>query len=281
VRPTTLDATPDLTGPGAARPRRTVALLPERVRAVRRPRWWQEIAFVAICYWLYSLVRNAVPDHQTAAGHRAADLFAAERWLHIDVERSVNQFVAGVSWLAYACNYYYATLHFVVTIGVLVWLYLRHPLRYRSIRSVLFATNLVALLGFYFYALAPPRMYPEHGFVDTIIAFHTWGSWGSADVAAASNQYAAMPSLHIGWALWCAVVIVALAERRWVRVLGAAYPVATLFVVVATANHFLLDAVGGVLVLVCGFVIQRLLSGRPAFAPPVLAVPNRTELAAA
>jgi hypothetical protein len=168
-----------------------------------------------------------------------------------------------------------------VTIGVLVWLYLRHPLRYRSIRSVLFATNLVALLGFYFYALAPPRMYPEHGFVDTIIAFHTWGSWGSADVAAASNQYAAMPSLHIGWALWCAVVIVALAERRWVRVLGAAYPVATLFVVVATANHFLLDAVGGVLVLVCGFVIQRLLSGRPAFAPPVLAVPNRTELAAA
>jgi hypothetical protein len=201
--------------------------------------------------------------------------------LHIDVEQSVNAFVAGASWLAYGCNYYYATLHFVVTIAVLVWLYVRHPLRYRAIRSVLFATNLVALLGFYFYALAPPRMFPEQGFVDTIIAFHTWGSWGSADVAAASNQYAAMPSLHIGWALWCAIVIVGLAERRWVRVLGALYPVATLFVVVATANHFLLDAVGGALVLACGFVIQRMLSGRPAFAAPALAALHPSEVPAA
>ena len=264
-----------------ARPRRTLALLPERVRAVRRPRWWQELAFVAVCYWLYTVVRNAVPDHATAARQRAADLLAAERWLQIDVERSINGFVAGVHWLAAICNYYYATLHFAVTIGVLVWVYVRHPLRYRAIRSVLFAMNLVALLGFYFYALAPPRMFPERGYVDTIIAFNTWGSWGSADVAAASNQYAAMPSLHIGWALWCAVVVMALAERRWVRVLGALYPVTTLFVIVATANHFLLDAVGGVAVLVCGFVVQRLLSGRSALAAPALAALHPSEVPAA
>lgn len=266
---------------GPVRTRRTLALLPERVRAVRRPRWWQELAFIAVCYWLYSLVRNAVPDHETAAAHRAGDLFAVERWLHIDLEQRVNAFVAGTHWLAYVCNYYYATLHFVVTIGVLVWLYLRHPLRYRAVRSVLFAMNLVALLGFYFYALAPPRMFPQHGFVDTIVAFHTWGSWGSADVADASNQYAAMPSLHIGWALWCAVVIVALAERRWVRVLGALYPLATLFVIVATANHFLLDAVGGVAVFACGFVVQRVLSGRPALAAPARGVLHPSEVPAA
>jgi hypothetical protein len=220
---------------------------------------------------LYSLVRNAVPDHETAAGHRAADILAAERTLHVGVEQSVNAVVAHTSWLAYACNYYYATLHFVVTIGVLVWLYLRHPLRYRSIRSVLFATNLIALLGFWFYALAPPRLMSGHRFVDTIVVFHTWGSWGSADVAKVSNQFAAMPSLHVGWSLWCAVAIVSLARRRWVRVLGALYPVATLFVIIGTGNHFLLDAVGGVVALGLGFAAQRVLSGRSAFATPAAA----------
>jgi hypothetical protein len=199
----------------------------------------------------------------------------------LDVERGLNGFVTRTDWLAYVCNYYYATLHFIVTIAVLVWLYRRHPLRYRSIRSVLFATNLVALIGFYFYALAPPRLLEGHGYVDTIIAFHTWGSWGSADVDAASNQYAAMPSLHIGWALWCAVVIWALAERRWVRVLGAIYPLLTLFVIVGTANHFVLDAVGGLLALVAGFGVQRLMSGRPAFAAPSMATLHPSELATA
>ena len=258
-----------------------LALLPARVRAVRRPRWWQEIAFLALCYWLYSFVRNAVPSHEVAARHRATTLLAIEHDLRINIESSLNSVVAHTSWLAYVCNYYYATLHFVVTIGVLVWLYMRHPLRYRSIRSVLFATNIVALIGFWFCALAPPRLLPGHGYVDTIVTFHTWGSMGSADVAKLSNQYAAMPSLHIGWSLWCAVAIVGLAQRRWVRVLGALYPCMTLFVIIGTANHFLLDAVGGVAVLLAGFAVQRVLSGRPALAAPTVATLHPSELAAA
>jgi hypothetical protein len=274
-------AAPDQATREADRPRRTLALLPERIRAVRRPRWWQEIAFIAVCYWLYSLVRNAVPDHQTAAVHRAQDIIGAESTLHIGIERSLNSFVAHTHWLAYVCNYYYATLHFAVTIGVLLWLYLRHPLRYRAVRSVLFATNVVGLLGFWLYALAPPRMFGGRGFVDTVAAFNTWGSMASGDLAKASNQYAAMPSLHIGWSLWCAVVVIALAERRWVRVLAGLYPCATLFVIVGTANHYLLDAVGGVVVLAAGFAVQRLLSGRPAFAQPTVATLHPSELAAA
>jgi hypothetical protein len=87
-----------------------------------------------------------------------------------------------------------------------------------------------------------------------------------------------MPSLHVGWSLWCAVAIVALAERRWVRVLGALYPCATLFVIVGTANHFLLDAVGGALALAAGFAVQRVLSGRPAFASPTVATLHHSEL---
>ncbi len=245
-------------------------LLPERLRATRRPRWWEEILFIGISYLLYSLVRNGVPTHQVAAFERAVSVLHLERTLHINFELVVNEFVASVGWLAQVTNYYYATLHFVVTVSVLLWLYLRHPLRYRAVRSVIYATTLLALIGFWTYALAPPRMLPGYGYIDTIVTFHTWGSWGSTDVAAASNQFAAMPSLHIAWALWSAIAIVKLARRTWVRVLGAVYPLLTLFVIVGTANHFALDALGGVLVLAAGFGVQRMLSGQPTFRAPVL-----------
>ena len=254
----------------ATAPARRRGLLPERIVAPRRPRWWQELLFVVVCYELYSLVRNAAPSHERLAFHRAVDLLAFERRAHVAFEHSVNAFVAGQHALAYVCNYYYATLHFVVTISVMVWLYRRHPLRYRSLRTALLATNVVALLGFWLFALAPPRMLRSQGFVDTVVQFHTWGSWGSSSIDSASNQFAAMPSLHIGWALWCAVVLVRVARRTWVRVLGAIYPLTTTFVIVGTANHFVLDAVGGVVVLVLGFVVQWALSGRSAFALPVM-----------
>jgi hypothetical protein len=252
------------------------------VRAARRPRLWQEVAVIAVCYWLYSAVRNAVPSEEPAARVRALDLYGLERSLHIDIEHPVNALVAHTSWLAYACNYYYATLHFAVTIGVLAWLYLRHPLRYRSVRTVLFATNLIGLAGFWLFSLAPPRLM-GHGFVDTVVAFHTWGSWASASVADASNQFAAMPSLHIAWAVWCAVSVLTLARRRWVRVLAALYPLLTLFVIIGTANHFVLDAVGGALTVAAGFAVQRVLSGRSPYAVPVRASRTATapELAAA
>lgn len=267
--------------PDALASRRVLAILPARIRAMRRPKWWQELLLIGIGYSLYSLVRNAVPEHEVAATHRAVAVFSFERSLHLDIEKPINAFVAHVQWLAIASDYYYATLHFVVTVGVLVWLYVKHPLRYRSLRSVLFTTNILALVGFWAFALAPPRMLHAEGFVDTILKYGIWGSWGSSGIDSASNQFAAMPSLHIGWALWSAIVVVGLARRRWVRALAAAYPVATLFVILATANHFLLDAVGGVVVLLCGFLVQRLVYGRPAFAPPSVSTVGASELAAA
>ena len=269
----TVSAAPDST---ARRPR---ALLPERVRALRRPVWWQELIFVGLCYELYSLVRNAVPAHERMAFSRAAAVIRLEDRLHIGVEKTLNAFVASRDVLAYVCNYYYATLHFVVTISVMVWLYRRHPLRYRSLRTVLLATNVIALAGFWLYSLAPPRMLGTHGFVDTVVTFHTWGSWGSSGVDSASNQFAAMPSLHIGWALWSAIVVANLARRRWVRIAAILYPIATLFVIVGTANHFVLDAVGGAVVVTLGFAVERALSGRSPFAshPQVVPVPAQRE----
>ena len=162
-------------------------------------------------------------------------------------------------------DYYYATLHFVVTIGVMIWLFVRRPHVYRGARTVLFATTLIGAAGFYLYPLAPPRLLPQYGYVDTLVKFHTWGSLADPNIAEHSNQFAAMPSLHIGWALWAGIAIVMCARRMWVRVLGALYPVGTLLVIVGTANHFVLDAVGGSRSSWLGFGIQWLLSGHGAF----------------
>ncbi|MER5784396.1 phosphatase PAP2 family protein [Streptomyces mobaraensis] len=226
-------------------------------RTPRRPRLWFEVLLIAIGYWTYSLVRNAVPEQRADAQRNADWIWSTEQTLHIAVEHTVNKAVNSVTWLIVGMNYYYATLHFVLTIGVLVWLYRRHPGRYGAARLALFATTAVALLGYYLYPLAPPRLMDGGpGFVDTVLVHHTWGSMASGNLADVSNQYAAMPSMHIGWSLWCGVTIALLARWVWVRVLGALYPVATLAVIVSTANHFWLDAVGGLLCLAFGFAVS-------------------------
>jgi hypothetical protein len=142
---------------------------------------------------------------------------------------------------------------------------------------VLFATSLLALAGFYLYPLAPPRLLPQYGYIDTLLKFHTWGSLADPKVAEHSNQFAAMPSLHIGWAIWCAAVIFLCGRRLWVRVLGLLYPVWTLLVIVGTANHFIIDAVAGLLVFLAGTGIQFLISGRNAFQPAPLPLPAVAE----
>lgn len=241
---------------------------------MRAPRWWQELLGGLLAYWVYGIIRNGAPAHRDAALARAHDVLDLERTLHVAVEPAVNQAVASVKWLALGVNYYYATLHFIVTIAVLVWLYRRHPHRYRPVRAVLFTSSLLALIGFWAVPLAPPRMLPAEGFIDTVVVFRTWGSWASGDIASASNQLAAMPSLHFAWSLWCGIVLQRLAADRLVRLAGMLYPAVTLAVIIGTANHFLLDAVGGGVVLLAGFGLQRLLFYRPAFAPAVATYPT-------
>ncbi|MCX4962382.1 phosphatase PAP2 family protein [Streptomyces virginiae] len=228
-----------------------------RLRAPRRPRIWFEVLLIAISYWTYSLIRNAVPEQKTAALANADWIWSVERTLGIAVEQSVNHTVNSVTWLIVGMNYYYATLHFVVTIGVLVWIYRFHPGRYAATRMVLFATTGVALVGYYCYPLAPPRLMNGQNFVDTVLVHHTWGSMASGNLKQMSNQYAAMPSMHIGWSLWCGLTIFAVASAPWARILGLLYPTATLVVIVATANHFWLDAVGGMICLAFGYTVSR------------------------
>jgi hypothetical protein len=236
--------------PARSRPR------PRVPRTTARPSIWFEVMLIAVSYWTYSLIRNAVPEQKSQALRNADWIWQVEQTMGIAVEESVNRAVNSVTWLIVSMNYYYATLHFVVTIGVLVWLYRTHPGRYAAARLVLFATTGVALVGYYLYPLAPPRLMNGQNFIDTVLVHDTWGSMASGDLKNMSNQYAAMPSMHIGWSVWCGLIIFAVAAAPWAKILGLLYPTLTLVVIVATANHFWLDAVGGVICLAFGFGVS-------------------------
>jgi len=254
-------------------------LLPQRFRPTNRPRLYLEIALIALGYYLYTLTRLAAPAHESAAQQRGHDILDVEHYLGLNFEQSVNHWVYSVRWLAFTMNVYYATLHFIIPIAVLVWVYFKFPDRYRAVRTVMIAMTLIALFGFYFYSLAPPRLLHGANFIDTFKLLNPWGqtaatSDGVAGLGSSTNEYAAMPSLHIGWSTWCALVIAHLAQRRWVKVLGILYPMCTFAVIIGTANHYVLDAVFGLVVLSLGFVVQRILQGRPVFAKPPAAEPE-------
>lgn len=227
-----------------------------------RPNLLFEAILIIVAYWLYTLVRNGVPTQVAEATVRAYDLHDFEKQIGLAFERPINQTLADIDWLIIPINYYYATMHFGVTILVLIWLWRSHPMRYRGLRTVLYITNGVALIGFWLVPLAPPRFLP--GFVDTVVHYDTWGSWASADVAEISNQYAAMPSMHAGWSLWCGLIIFVLSTNPWAKGFGVAYPLVTGFVVIATGNHFVLDIVGGWLALGVGFIAYTIVFRRPA-----------------
>lgn len=248
---------------------RFTGFLPSRVLRWRRPVWWQELAIIAFGYWIYTMGRNAIPEQAAIAFRHGRSIQHLQEVLRLNWELSINRSVAHTEWLAQALDYYYATLHFIVTIGVMVWLFVRRSHLYRGARTVVVATTMFGLIGFYLYPTAPPRLLPQYGYIDTLVRYHTWGSLADPSIAQHSNQFAAMPSLHIAWALWSGIAIFACAHRTWVRALGLAYPVGTLIVIIGTANHFILDAVGGVVIVALGFSLQWLLAGRGAFVAPV------------
>lgn len=243
-------------------------VLPRRVLRFRRPVWWQEVAIIIVGYWIYSLGRNAIPEQVSIATRHGLSIQHVQDILGLNFELSVNKWVAAHEWLAQGLDYYYATLHFVVTLGVLVWLFVQRPHIYRGARTVLFTLTLISLAGFALYPVAPPRLLPGYAYVDTVIKFHTWGSLADPEIASHSNQYAAMPSLHTAWAMWAGISVFMCARALWVRLLGLLYPLFTVFVIIATANHFIVDAVGGAAVVVLAFATQAVLSGHGAYTPP-------------
>ena len=238
-----------------------------------RYHWWHEVVLIAVGYAIYTVIRDTVPAHRTTAFHNARDIVRWETDLGLYHELGVNHWLAPIGWLTDVADYWYATAHFVVTIGVAIWILWKHPRRARSLRIAWYSMNVYALFGFAFYPLAPPRFLDRangfsYDFVDTIMKYGIWGSVGKKGSAdGASNQYAAMPSMHIGWSTWCAIVIVVLSTRWWVKVLGVLYPVVTFVVILGTGNHFVLDAVGGLIALALGFVTSVVITRHRPFTP--------------
>jgi PAP2 superfamily protein len=241
--------------------------------AIARPPLVREFLLVAGLFLVYKFGRQLATGHTGEALHNARRVWDLERAVRLPGEGSVQSLLLHSDTLVHIANTYYATVHFPATAAFLIWLYLRRPAHYVWARRVLATVTSAALVLPFVLPLAPPRMLAATGLVDTA---HVYGPsvYGPPSSDHLSNQFAAMPSLHIGWSLWCALAIVTLAERRWVRVLGALYPLTTLFVIVGTANHFFLDAVGGVVTLVAALAIQRLWSGRRIYAPDPVALPD-------
>ena len=251
---------------------------PALLRSFSRPLWWVEVLLLAVLYGVYSLVRNSVGDVVARAYANGRDILALEDGWALAFERGLNDWVHRTDVVAGAVALHYATLHFLVTPAVLVWLYLRRPTRYRAASGVLMVTTALALIGFYWLPTAPPRLLSDEGFVDVMSQTSTWGWWpasGAPGSDAISNQFAAMPSLHCAWAAWCGVVLVLLVRRTWVRVVALGYPFSTFFVVLGSGNHYLLDVVAGVAVLGVGALVVRLVGTAGARAREVAPVSVR------
>jgi hypothetical protein len=261
-----------------------------------RLRWWKEFVLVALFYSVYSLTRNQFGSARVDAGepplqayHNALRVIRLERWMGLFVEPQIQAAFLGWQWFIRAWNVYYGTLHFVVTIVAFIWLFIRNPGRFTRYRNVLAFTTALAIIGFSLFPLMPPRLLdegptyggrqwavideagrvlavgpdidgvfrPPFGFVDTLAVYGGLWSFDSGTMKEISNQYAAMPSLHTAWAVWSAMVMWLLVRRRWARALVVLYPVATVFCIIVTGNHFWLDGVGGLVCLAVGYALGR------------------------
>lgn len=246
-----------------------------------RHAWIREVGVVLGFYYVYQTIRSLadVGGVKNRAQGNANWLVSVEKAMFIYHEHSIQQVFLGATWFIKVMNVYYGTLHFIITAGLLVWMYVRRHYGYRLMRNLLGATTALALIGYWAFPLAPPRLYaqcdgdipvmgPEGGlvkptcFVDTLAEVGGLWDYQSSAAKAIANAYAAMPSLHFGWSLWCAIVIWRYVGGRKGRVLAVLYPSLTLFAIVVTANHFFLDAVGGAIILLGGLGISKSIERR-------------------
>ncbi len=229
--------------------------------------WWAEILFIAVFYFVYSAIRNANGNDPAQAFANARDLIHWQQLLGINHEQLLQSWALHFKPIIIFCNYFYGSLHFVVTGGVMVFLYRKWSDDYPTWRNTLAIATAIALIGFTLFPLMPPRLLDPYsvkhhlglhfGFRDTLAKDPTFWSFNQGAVNKISNQFAAMPSVHCAWALWSACALVPRLRRTWAKLLAGFYPVVTVTAIVLTANHYFLDVVGGFGVLGCGAVLAR------------------------
>jgi hypothetical protein len=248
-----------------------------------KSRWLRgvlELSLILALWMFYSLARLLADTSMGPALHRAKDLLHLEGLLGIQWESALNQLFIDHRVLGLAGSYWYATLHYVVTAAVLIWLWRLGADRYGPARRTLVIGTLLGLAAYISLPTAPPRF--THGYVD-VLSLHAADGWWGADASAPrglgglTNELAAFPSLHAGWSLWVALALQIYATRHWVRVLGWLYALGTAVVVVGTGNHWVIDAVVGWMVIAVGWAaaegigrlpLHRAFRRRPIGEPP-------------
>jgi hypothetical protein len=226
--------------------------------------WVLETLGMLLIYQAYDQGRDRATGTTAEAFGNAKDIVAAQRWLGIYWEKPIQQAFLNADWFIAFWNIYYGTVHFVLPLVTLIWLYRKRPARYVRWRNTLVLMWAIAVLVFFTYPLMPPRLMPKsYGFVDTAAEYYNFGPQVTVEygedgqptpkaLAQYGNPFAAMPSFHIGWSTWCLLALWPMIRRKWVKALFVAYVLGVLFCITVTANHWLLDAVGGLAVLGLG-----------------------------
>jgi uncharacterized membrane protein YgdD (TMEM256/DUF423 family) len=222
----------------------------------------REIAGLTALYGVYEIVRGAGGENVQAAMRHTADIVALEKAIGVYVEHGVQQTVEAIPMAPALLGLAYVLLHFVGTAVLLVWMHRRHPDRFPIVRTTFVVATALALVGYVLFPAAPPRL-ADLGFSDTVTSA-TGLDLSSDLLGALYNPFAAVPSLHFGYALIVGAVLATVARRRWVQVVGVLYPGAMLFIIVGTGNHFIVDAALGGLVVVAGWLMARVLVETPA-----------------
>ena len=237
--------------------------VPDRIPVV------QALGPLLILYLVYTMVRWAVVDRGEDVGDRNARyLLRFEAWLGIDIERSVQQWVLRHPDLVWFFDHYYVFAFFPVLVGASIWGYRAAPVAFQTARRVFAVSLAMALAVFALVPLAPPRLLPSSfGYIDTLMLYgpHYYGDSSGASlfnaygsIPSMVNEYAAMPSMHVGWSMiagW--LLYVASGRRRWVGVLAATHVLLMETVVVATGNHYVVDGLAGVLVVLAAVGVVR------------------------
>ncbi|MFD0416441.1 phosphatase PAP2 family protein [Streptomyces sp. NPDC127108] len=226
-----------------------------------RPPLARELLLVVGLFLVYKFGRQLANGHTAEAFRNAHRVWDAERFLRLPGEGSVQDVLLSGDSLVHVANTYYATVHFPATLLFLVWLYVRRPRHYVWARRILAVLTAAALALHLAFPLAPPRLLEVAHLVDTAQKYGPSVYAAEPATDSMANQFAAMPSLHFGWALMVAVGLIVATSSRW-RWLWLLHPLLTLFVIVGTANHYWLDALAAAALLGIALAVIRL--PRPA-----------------
>jgi membrane-associated phospholipid phosphatase len=245
-----------------------------RLRAARRgspskvswlPKGWPDaiwqIGLFALADLCYETVRGVAEGNAAGAFANARSIVDIEQGLGLFFEPQLQSWVMNHRVLVDFANFMYVNSHFVITTGVLVWLYLRHNRHFYFVRNMFMVAMALALVGYLTLPTAPPRFMPELGFVDTI-AYYADVHHDSAFVTLFFNPYAAVPSMHVAFALMLAVPTIQLVRRKPIKVLWGLYPLVVTFVVIVTGNHWWLDAAAGAFVAIAAALVAHLVFSR-------------------